>query len=395
MNILYISSLVSRQKLESISKETECFSGFAAQKFNRLVAKGLCANGVNVKTLSIPPGKVQPLCCHYEAEIEGRTAYQYLSYINLPVIRHICVFLSSFFHVLFWGLCHRKEKAIVCDVLTISACLGAVLASKLNRLHTVGIMTDMPGLMVDLDKKTLFLRLASAVNRWYLSKFDSYVFLTEQMNVVNKNKRPYIVMEGLVDSETKRLTTREDKASPRVIMYAGMLHPRYGVQMLVDAVKMLPLQDIQLALYGNGPMVDGLRKEKDPRIRYRGSAPNETIVEEERRATLLVNPRPTHEEFTKYSFPSKNMEYMVSGTPLLTTRLPGMPKEYYPNVYLFDEETVEGYASALQEVLSLPASVLHQKGAKAYDFVMEQKSNTLQTNRILQLIKSNESKNGK
>ena len=36
------------------------------------------------------------------------------------------------------------------------------------------------------------------------------------------------------------------------------------------------------------------------------------IVKEEKKSTLLVNPRFTNEEYTKYSFPSKNMEYMAS-----------------------------------------------------------------------------------
>ena len=71
-----------------------------------------------------------------------------------------------------------------------------------------------------------------------------------------------------------------------------------------------------------------------PAVKYKGVAPNAVIVEEELKATLLVNPRPTGEEYTKYSFPSKNMEYMASGTPVLTTCLPGMPAEYNEYVYL-------------------------------------------------------------
>ena len=43
------------------------------------------------------------------------------------------------------------------------------------------------------------------------------------------------------------------------------------------------------------------------RIRLR----NDRVVEEQLRATLLVNPRPTTEAFTKYSFPSKNMGQAV------------------------------------------------------------------------------------
>ena len=53
------------------------------------------------------------------------------------------------------------------------------------------------------------------------------------------------------------------------------------------------------------------------------------------------------------------MEYMASGTPLLTTKLPGMPEDYYPHVYFFEEESVQGYADALKKVLSLPADTLY------------------------------------
>ena len=124
-----------------------------------------------------------------------------------------------------------------------------------------------------------------------------------------------------------------------------------------------------------------------PNLEYRGVAPNEEIVAEEMKATLLVNPRPTTEEFTKYSFPSKNMEYMASGTPLLTTKLPGMPEEYHQYVYLFEEESVQGYVNALRKVLSLPADTLYVKGEQAKKFVLQNKNYVAQAQRVLGLLK--------
>lgn len=75
-------------------------------------------------------------------------------------------------------------------------------------------------------------------------------------------------------------------------------------------------------------------------IKYFGVIPNDYVVNKELKATILINPRPTNEEYTKYSFSSKNMEYMVFGTPVLTTKLSGMPEEYYPYVYLFKDESI-------------------------------------------------------
>ena len=78
---------------------------------------------------------------------------------------------------------------------------------------------------------------------------------------------------------------------------------------------------------------------------------------------------------------------MASGTPLLTTKLPGMPEDYYPHVYLFEEETVQGYADALRKVLSQPADMLYAKGVQAKRFVLQQKNYVTQAQRVLGLLK--------
>mgnify|MGYP002520894761 FL=1 len=147
--------------------------------------------------------------------------------------------------------------------------------------------------------------------------------------------------------------------------------------------------DAILIYFGEGSYVEEYKAlcEEHPNLEYRGVVPNEEIMREEQMATLLVNPRFTTEEFTKYSFPSKNMEYMASGTPLLTTKLPGMPKEYYPYVFLFEEETIDGYADAISEALALSESELSTLGESAKQFVLQHKNNIEQARRISNFIK--------
>ena len=113
---------------------------------------------------------------------------------------------------------------------------------------------------------------------------------------------------------------------------------------------------------------------------------NQEIVKEEVKATLLINPRPTNQEFVKYSFPSKNMEYLVSGTPLLTTRLPGMPMEYYPYIYTIDAETDEGLCKTLRVLLSKSKQELHENGKRAKMFVLENKNENIQGKKIVLLL---------
>ena len=150
-------------------------------------------------------------------------------------------------------------------------------------------------------------------------------------------------------------------------------------------------QDARLWLFGSGDLVNEIEKyeEKDIRIKYFGVVPNEHVVKEQLKATLLVNPRPSMEEFTKYSFPSKNMEYMASGTPVLTTPLQGMPQEYNDYVYLFEDETVEGMSKTLARILIQDKRELYDKGISAKKFVMKEKNNVVQAGKIKELITKN------
>ena len=79
---------------------------------------------------------------------------------------------------------------------------------------------------------------------------------------------------------------------------------------------------------------------------------------------------------------------MVSGTPLLTTRLPGMPAEYNDYVYLFDEETTEGYAKKIDEIMSLSPADLQYKGKAAKEFVLKEKNHIKQAQRVITMFKT-------
>ena len=174
-------------------------------------------------------------------------------------------------------------------------------------------------------------------------------------------------------------------------MYAGGLHEKYGLKLLVEAFMRVDKRDWNLVIYGSGSFAEDIKKyaKCDRRIIYKGVVPNEVVVEAELEASLLVNPRPTYEEFIRYSFPSKNIEFMVSGTPLLTTKLPGMPTEYYEYVYLFQEETINGYQSTLENILSLSSSELLNKGQNARKFILSQKNNVIQARKILEFMNDN------
>lgn len=391
MEIRYVSALSSKGLINNVHKATGKNPGFAVQKFSRLVVKGLTENGMIVQAFSSSPigrDATHKLFINLKDETEDGIQYRYVPFINIGIIKHLCVFIYSFISTFIWGCSRRTGKAVVCDVLAISVCLGTLLGAKLIGITTVGVVTDIYGLMVGESKKWLS-KIAEKINNMYVSSFDRYVLLTEAMNdVVNPKHRPYIVMEALCDgSIIHQNGPKFMKDNPKVVMYAGGLYERYGLKMLVDAFIKTDT-DARLVLYGSGSYVDELRTicREHPNVEYRGVAPNEEVVAAQSRATLLVNPRFTTEEFTKYSFPSKNMEYMASGTPLLTTKLPGMPSEYHKYVYLIEDESLDGFVSAIKAALAHSEEELMDFGQSAKQFVLKQKNNVIQAKRIIDLI---------
>ena len=101
---------------------------------------------------------------------------------------------------------------------------------------------------------------------------------------------------------------------------------------------------------------------------------------------MLVNPRQNTGEYVKYSFPSKLMEYMASGTPVVAYPLAGVPQDYREYFYLVPDHEIDSLASTIQRVLATPGEERSRIGQRARDFVLQEKSPEVQTAKILQMI---------
>ena len=67
--------------------------------------------------------------------------------------------------------------------------------------------------------------------------------------------------------------------------------------------------DYELWFVGSGNYENELKElaKQDSRIKVFGRVPRETVLEYEKKASLLISVRDSQEQYTKYSFPSKTM----------------------------------------------------------------------------------------
>lgn len=390
VNIIYVSSTCSRGKYTEYVESKGARVNQQAQRYNLLLAEGLAQNGAKIKLISSRPinrAISSKLWFKEEKETVNGINFKYIPFINHPLFRVVFIFLGVFFGILFSDE-KKKNTVVICDAMNIFAALATIMACKLRGFPTLGIITDVPCYRPETATIPFYQRF----NLYIMKKFGSFLFLTAPMSeIVNPDNKPFLVLEG--HSDMSMLDVENDfnkKHEKKVCIYAGSLRKVYGIEALVKGFLRANIENAELHLYGNGSYADELKvlSEQNPTIIYKGIAPNEEVIKEELKATLLINPRPTHEEYTKYSFPSKNMEYMASGTPVLTTCLPGMPDDHKEFVFFIKEENEQGIEKAFKEVFEKSPEELHTFGLRAKEFILKEKNNVAQAKKVIRFVES-------
>lgn len=221
-----------------------------------------------------------------------------------------------------------------------------------------------------------------------LINIDGYILLCDAMQEkLPMDNKKYIVVEGIFNSI--KIKTEKKANNLKILFYSGAMDERNGVINLLKAFSLLEGDDYRLILCGLGNAVPEIQeaKKKDQRIDFRGQLPREEIIRIQcNEATLLLNPRPAVGEFTKYSFPSKTMEYFASGKPVLMYKLPGVPNEYYKYCYCFEDCDPYSMAQKINEVCSMDIEILRAKGKDAQNFIFESKTPEVQIEKVLNFI---------
>lgn len=310
-------------------------------------------------------------------------------FLNIRFLRFWSRFISAFFGV------HRATRDAECPVIIVySAHLPFLAAVRLVRLlrrdvFLCAVLPDLPEFMgVGGWLYSTFKVIESAIFRQIVQGFDSFVFLTDAMGDrigIPAEKR--MVVEGIFDPlndlpEGAPVDLEDDAF---VVLYTGTLAARYGIGDLLEAFEHFDNPKAQLWICGDGDtrhLIDEMAQ-RDPRIRFFGQVPRAKALALQRTASVLVNPRRPEGEFTKYSFPSKTMEYLASGKQVIMHRLPGIPREYLEHLTIPATPDAEGLAEALRDVSVLTAEERNRRGNNARMFILNCKSPEAQVARVL------------
>lgn len=321
-----------------------------------------------------------------------------LGFVNLLFLKHITRLAACALVLVPLIKRQRIEWIFIHGLHTPYLIFGLLV--RLTGRHVAVVLTDPPGVVLSTDGRVA--RVLKRLDVWLvgyvLRRVDAVFALAPELVKRLAPNCPALVFPGILES-TLRFPAKSPDApernpspkEPFTIVYAGGLSQAYGVNLLIDAVLGFDSgTDIRLKLYGRGDQEVRIRQlaAKDARIIYGGFVDAATLMPELSAADILINPRPTSELFAVQSFPSKLIEYLTTGRPVLTTRIASIPHALKEHFYYIDDETSEGIHMAICDVMSLTATDRLKHALAAREFVQSNFSEAKIGRKIAEFIQN-------
>ena len=401
MKILLLGSLIAQSSMEKLNSMGRNKASVAPVNYETMLAKGLAENGVIIEALSVPavstyPGNIYKKISAKTEETEDGIKVQWVPFLNIQGLKQLSV-RKNVTRLLEKWLSENKEvedKVVLMYSVYPPYTEPAIKLCKKYNCHLSAVIADLPEYMYSWKNM-------HGIRGWYSDrlskkmadiqdKCDSYILFTKTMAKRMKiEKKPFMVSEGFCDVSIFSDIKSTKKYARKTVLYGGNLSRLYGIKTLVKAFMKTDL-DAELHLYGAGADSSFIEESErsDSRIKYFGRVDRKTLLQAIEKAHLLVVNKPTADDYSKYSFSSKIPEYMASGTPLLTTKVGGMPEEYYPYVYFIEDESEEGIADAIKNCLFRELTELDKKGQAAREFMIKYKNYAVMTKEIAEFLKT-------
>lgn len=395
-SILFVGCLYSDVQKEYFLQNSNKGYQFAAQNLQESLIEGFIENGINLTVISIPSLSSFPL--GYKKLYVPQENYIYkgkklgisfgfsslLGYRNYP-IKKIDRYIDN------WYNNNDDEKIIF--VYGLHAQLMSIAISAKRKYKTIKTSIIVPDLPRFMGCNSIYKKLGlqkKNIARIYsmISWFDSFTVLSEPMMVdLGVENKPYTVVEGIfTENNFKRIQTTKEPY--KTILYTGNIGKRYGILKLLDAFDRIKDNSYRLWIRGNGDSKEEIlkRSKEDFRIKYFEPMSKDDLTILQKKATILVNPVPPSQEFTKFFFPSKTMDYMASGTPVLMFNLECLPDEYKKHLFFFENESIQKMAENIKYYCSIDIENLVIKGQYASEFITINKTPKIQVNKIIEMI---------
>ncbi len=186
-----------------------------------------------------------------------------------------------------------------------------------------------------VTKKNKFLCIYGGISEEFYNKFD-----------FGLGKTPKTVNGGKNGKLERKI----------VVMYSGLLSKVTGVDLLIEAfTELSKISDCKLVISGKGDLASYVREKTSDNesIEYLGLMEYDEYIDKLKEADILVNPRNMSLPENKNNFPSKVMEYLATGKPVVSTKFPDYEK--FEDYIFFSNSDAASLASTIRNAIDIYA----------------------------------------
>ncbi len=237
--------------------------------------------------------------------------------------------------------------------------VGAV--AKVNKKYKrpiIGICTDSPS-NISGTTRSYTMYLLSKTNN-----YDGYISLTSSLaDLFNPEAKPTFVFEGIIEDNIPE--SKKETETP-YFFFGGALMEKYGIYNLIEAFKKLNNPNVDLYIcghHGDVPKLKSICKENS-NIKYLGLLPVSRVLQLEQQAIASINPRPYSEDLDRFSVPSKTIEYMSAGRPVISVKNTVLMEKFPRYITWLDSSSTEEIERGLKLVLKMGATQQADYGEK-------------------------------
>lgn len=380
-------------------------SRFHVERATYLAQKGIIdALSKQVKNLVVlsypqlpPVPKSRIVWLKQETRMINGVKFVRLSSFNLPVLRIIYRNLVYLCYILYWCFKNQNKhnKLHIIQYNVSSPTLIVTLFAKLFRcVHISAFLYDlgMPPSSYNLSKmKKMVHRIIDAQAKCLIKYLDySFAINNHVIEQYSKPEKSIIVDGGISSDVFKHLPLPDKRDKSRfVLLIAGNLTETNGVRLLLEVSKEIVDKKIEFWFAGRGNMLNEIlsQAQYDKRIVYKGFLSTDELFDVYSQTDVLLNLRLMPQNEGEYLFPSKFLEYLVTGRTVITTNFAHVKKDYGDICYVLDDNNLE---CLVRQIRQLQDDERDDKFGKSQRYMLDTHTWDAQIGRILSFINKNQ-----
>ena len=323
----------------------------------------------------------------------GATA-RLMPLVNLPIVRE-CVRLLSLAAAMFtWSICNRKSNRIVVVYnIFFPQAIFMRIVTWLAGIKLVTIIYELgtiQGYHVNLWHRLFNMGILHRLGVWCIPRFDGLLPISDPIVRDYAPGKPYLRVDGgltrQVVANLPELTLGDGQTFK--MMFAGGVNHWNHIDAMLKFMKVNNDPRLRLWIAGWGEQIQDVQRasEEDSRIVCLETLDHDALFRKYAEADVLLNLRDMSDPALAYHYPSKLLEILVMGKPVITTNTNHTREAYGHICKVIDG--IDELGDAVRELMLMSVKERCEYGKRAREWMLANKTWKAQGPAIKEYIES-------